>query len=107
MDCDWPWWIMFSAAMVSSYFKEMLLRKERNDPRCTLFCTYHPLLYPAGQLCSDTAKGQCTADSEQRSATTSSGRSQQHRYNGAGDIVPWCTCAINTEAGDQRPYDAK
>ena len=25
----------------------------------------------------------------------------------AGDIVPRCACAIDTEAGDQRPYDAK
>ena len=33
---------MFSAAMVSSYFKEMLLRKEHNDQRCTLFYTYQP-----------------------------------------------------------------
>ena len=45
MDCDWPWWIMFSAAMVSSYFKEMRLRRERNDPRCTLFYTYAPPAY--------------------------------------------------------------
>ena len=41
-DCDWPWWIMFAAAMVSSYFREMRLRTERNDPRCTLFYTYQP-----------------------------------------------------------------
>ena len=27
--------------------------------------------------------------------------------NGAGNIVPRCTCAIDTEAGDQGPYDAK
>ena len=42
--CDWPWWIMFAAAMVSSYFREMRLprRTERNDPRCTLFYTYQP-----------------------------------------------------------------
>ena len=39
---DWPWWIMFAAAMVSSYFREMRLRRERNDPRCTLFYTYQP-----------------------------------------------------------------
>ena len=26
--CDWPWWIMFAAAMVSSYFREMLLRRD-------------------------------------------------------------------------------
>ena len=39
---DWPWWIMFAAAMVSSYFREMRLRTERNDPRCTLFYTYNP-----------------------------------------------------------------
>jgi len=25
--------------------------------------------------------------------------------NGLGDIAPWCTCAINTAAGDQVPYD--
>ena len=37
--CDWPWWIMFAAAMVSSYFRELRLRRERNDPRCTLFYT--------------------------------------------------------------------
>ena len=42
MDWDWPWWLMFLAAMVSSYFREMQLRKERNDPRCTLLYTYHP-----------------------------------------------------------------
>ena len=40
MMIDWPWWIMFAAAMVSSYFREMRLRAERNDPRCTLFYTY-------------------------------------------------------------------
>ena len=28
--------------MVSSYFREMRLRTERNDPRCTLFYTYQP-----------------------------------------------------------------
>ena len=38
MDCDWPGWIMFSAAMVSSYFQEMRLRKERNDPRYSEAC---------------------------------------------------------------------
>ena len=42
IDCDWPWWIMFAAAMVSSYFREMRLRTERDDPRCTLFYTYRP-----------------------------------------------------------------
>ena len=42
MDWDWPWWLMFLAAMVSSYLRELQLRKERNDPRCTLFYTYHP-----------------------------------------------------------------
>ena len=48
--CDWPWWIMFAAAMVSSYFREMRLRRERNDPRCTLFYTYQAamvLLFPS------------------------------------------------------------
>ena len=39
--CDWPWWIMFAAEMLFSYFREMRLRRERNDPRCTLFYTYH------------------------------------------------------------------
>ena len=58
MDCsDWPWWLMFIAAMVSSYFQETRLRRERNDPRCTLFYTYYHgaaaqklglFLYPAG-----------------------------------------------------------
>ena len=43
IDCDWPWWIMFAAVMVSSYFREMRLRTERNDPRCTLFYTYQPV----------------------------------------------------------------
>ena len=52
MMIDWPWWIMFAAAMVSSwacaaamvssYFREMRLRAERNDPPCTLFYTYQP-----------------------------------------------------------------
>ena len=42
IDCDWPWWIRFAAAMVSSYFREMRLRTERNDPPCTLFYTYQP-----------------------------------------------------------------
>ena len=40
MDCDWPWWIMFSAAMVSSYFKEMRLRKERKQPRQPFEASY-------------------------------------------------------------------
>ena len=35
----------------------------------------------------------------------SSGRSRQRP--GAGDIVPRCTCAIDTQAGDQGPCDAK
>ena len=42
MDWDWPWWLMFLAAMLSSYLRELQLRKERNDPRCTLFYTYQP-----------------------------------------------------------------
>ena len=57
IDCDWPWWIMFAAAMVSSYFREMRLHTERNDPRCTLFYTYQPAalkngspLAPSGQI---------------------------------------------------------
>ena len=41
MDWDWPWWLMFLAAMLSSYLRELQLRKERNDPRCTLFYTSH------------------------------------------------------------------
>ena len=46
--CDWPWWIMFAAVMVSSYFREMRLRRERNDPRCTLFYTYQPATLKIG-----------------------------------------------------------
>ena len=45
--CDWPWWIMFAAAMVSSYFREMRLRRERNDPRCTLHYTVYTYQPPA------------------------------------------------------------
>ena len=48
IDYDWPWWIMFAAAMVSSYFREMRLRRERNDPRCTLFYTYQPAALKIG-----------------------------------------------------------
>ena len=33
---------MFAAAMESTYFREMQLRRESNDPRCTLFYTYQP-----------------------------------------------------------------
>ena len=53
IDCDWPWWIMFAAAMVSSYFREMRLRAERNDPRCTLFYTSGA----SGAACSCTHSG--------------------------------------------------
>ena len=52
MMIDWPWWIMFAAAMVSSYFREMRLRAERNDRRCPLFYTYQPAALKMWSSCA-------------------------------------------------------
>ena len=43
IDCDWPWWIMFAAAMVSSWLCAAAAAHGMcNDPRCALFYTYQP-----------------------------------------------------------------
>lgn len=34
--------LLFGAVMVTSYMREMKLREQRNDPRCTLLYTYVP-----------------------------------------------------------------
>ena len=52
----------------------------------------------SGKLCSDTADERCTA--EKRNDLLADD-------NGASDVVPRCTCAIDTKTGDQGPYDVK
>ena len=54
---------------------------------------------------SDIADERC--NTEKRHGNNLLGPGPAGADNGAGDIVPRCTCAIDTEAGDEGPYDAR